>query len=266
MVCIWDKKIRLLQYITLKSFWQCLVLPGIKLWIISAWIPWDRFSPGIKSYNSIDVHGAILANASWGSGPYHPIHYWNVSLWSNSPAWSTSPVLVIHALGVAVIISIQSVLLEWNCLEIMLSAAHLAFGKFAKRFLALFWNKDSHLYWDFGSIPYCRIFSKLLGASLPHSISWLIWLPSQRLYAETDKILLKCTIQILHNPAQRFPANLLRFPRENNGRYLKCLITEPFMLLVGMLKWSSWEQQGAYIFILAISSVDFLSVFIPEGK
>lgn len=43
-----------------------------------------------------------------------------------------------HALGVAVIISIQSVLLEWNCLKIILSAAHLAFGKCAKRVLALF--------------------------------------------------------------------------------------------------------------------------------
>lgn len=106
----------------------------------------------------------------------------------SSPAWSTSPVLVSHALGVAVVISIHSVLLEWNCLEIILSAAHLAFGNFAKRFLALFWNKDSHLYWDFGSIPCCRIFSKLLGASLPHFISWLFWLPPSYFYTEATKI------------------------------------------------------------------------------
>lgn len=86
-----------------------------------------------------------------------------------SPAWSTSSVLLSHALGVAMIISIQSVPLEWNCLGVILSAAHLSFGRFAKRLLALFWNKDSHLYWDFGSIPCCRIFSKLLGASLPTS-------------------------------------------------------------------------------------------------
>lgn len=121
MVCIWDNKIRLSQFISLKSFWQSLVLPGIKPWIISACIPRARFSPGIKWHNSTDVLRAALAKPSWGSGPYHTIWCWNISSLESSPAWCTSPALVSHALGVAVVISVQSVLLEWNCLEIILS-------------------------------------------------------------------------------------------------------------------------------------------------
>lgn len=224
MVCIWDNKIRLSQFISLKSFWQSLVLPDIKPWIISACSLQAKFSLGIKWHNSTDVlPQSCPGQAQLRIWPFSHNKLLKHQPLESSPAWSPSPVLVSHALGVAMVISFQSVLLEWNCLEIILSAAHLAFGTFAKRLLALFWNKDSHLYWDFGSIPCCRIFSKLLGASLLHFISWLFWLPPSYFYTEATKIFSSAWVPDPNplNSIQSFPANFLRLLGENKQRYLK---------------------------------------------
>lgn len=161
-------------------------------------------------------------------------------------------------------------LLQWNCLEIILSAAHLAFGSFAKRLLALFWNKGSHLYWDFGSIPCCRIFSKLLGASLPHFISWLFWLPPSYFYSEATKIFSSALSLSTWSKSHWTPLKVSQQTFSDSSEKIKKNISSFDHEIFQATGWDAgvehWGATGRWDFHYCNAFYRFSFAFVPTGR